>query len=425
MQLRRQYQFLLLLLIAALLAACTLPVRLDVSAAKAVSVNNFAEQLGTALVQHDYARLQKAMGDNFVMASWGSDSRTVPPAVALIELRNHYLNAGSAVALPSNVEWTTLLDGQDPLTLWGPQVQAVKALYVTGLGADQQDDALIIVAQQPDGTPYWYSLLVAPGGFQAKVASVAKHAAVVSNTEATGGKTIAIVTSNATSTTASASVQPETATDSRYLVFAPGATEATIRGVLQAQAEKEYLVRALAGQGLTVALASLTGNATFIISGIDDGKTLQDSGKGSKLWRGTIPTTQDYLIKVIAPTVTPFELGVTFDPRQAPTTAEPAPVRLVFGAGSTTTTTTAQVAAPERQRYLVRGVAGQTLQIELTPTQGAAIFAVQGITDGKPLKRLESAVNIWSSPLPVTQDYLITVTPTGATVAYTLALTVQ
>lgn len=421
MHLRRQYQFLLLLLIAALLAACTLPERLDVRAAKAVSVNNFAEQLGTALVQHDYAHLQKAMGADFVMASWGSDSRAVPPAVALIELRNHYLSAGSAVVLPSKVEWATLLDGQDPLTLWGSQVQAVKALYVTGLGADQQVDALLIVAQQPDGTPYWSSMLVAPGGFQAKGASVAKHAAVVPNTEATVGKTSAMVTT----ATASPSAQEETATDSRYLVFAPGATEATVRGVLPAQAEKEYLVRALEGQGLTVALASLTGNATFTISGVADGKALQGSGKGSKLWRGTIPATQDYLIKVMAPAVTPFELVTTFDPRQAPTAAEPTPVRLVFGAGSTTTTTTAQVAAPERQRYLVRGVAGQTLQIELAPTRGAAIFAVQGVTDGKPLKRLESAVNTWSSPLLVTQDYLITVTPTGATVEYTLALTVQ
>lgn len=421
MRLRRQWRFLLLLLVLSLLlSACTLPLPLDVSAAKAVSINDFAEQLGTALVQHDYAQLQSAMGDDFVMAAWGAEGREVPSAVAIIQLRNHYLSAGSAAAIPSNVDWVELLDGRDPLTLWGPQTQAVKAIYVTGLSAGQQDEALLIVAQKPDGAPYWYSMLVAPGGFHAKVGSVVKHAAVMPNPETITVKAMPVAGSAATT-----SVAPATAGDAHYIVFEPGATEAAVRGVLQAQAQKTYVVRALAGQLFVVEIASPTGQATFTMRGADDEQVLKGAGKGTKLWRGSVPATQDYLITVTAPTVTPFELVTTFDPRQAPTAAEPAPVRLVFAAGATTTTTTAHVAAPERQRYLVRGVAGQTLQIELTPTGGSAIFAVQGVTDGKPLKRLERAANSWSSTLPVTQDYLITVIPTGAAVEYTLALAMQ
>ena len=422
MRLRRQGRFLLLLLVLSLgLAACTLPMRLDVSAAKAVSVNDFAEQLGTALVQQDYTQLQSAMGRDFVLANWGSEGRAVPPAVAIIQLRNHYLSAGSAAALPTKVDWPKLLDGHDPLTLWAPQVQAAKAIYVTGLGADQQAEALLIVAQQADGTPYWYSMLVAPDGFLADVGTVAKNAAVVPTSGLAAVKTRAVAATDAVT----APVRSAAAIDSRYLVFEPGATTAAGRGVLQAQAAKEYLVRALAGQLVIVELASPTGGATFTIRGVDDDQVLEGIDKETKWWRGSVPTTQDYLITVTAPAVTPYELTITFDPRQAPTMAEAAPVRLVFAAGSSTTTTTAHVAAPERQRYLVRGVAGQTLQIALTPTGGSAIFAVQGVTDGKPLKRLESAATTWSSPLPVTQDYLITVTPTGAAVAYTLALAVE
>lgn len=421
MRLRRPTWFLLSLLVLSLwLSACTLPMRLDVSAAKAVSVNDFAEQLGAALVQQDYTYLESAMGRDFVLANWGSEGRAVPPAVAIIQLRNHYLRAGSAAVIPSKVDWTTLLDGQDPLTLWAPQGRAAKALYVTGLGADQQAEALLLVAQQTDGKPYWSSMLVAPSGFQANVGTVAKNAAVVPNT-LSAGKTIAVVDAGAPTT----AVQAETAIDARYVVFAPSATTAAVRGVLQAQAQKEYLVRALAGQLVIVELASPTGGATFTISGVDDGQVLEGSNKATKLWRGHVPTTQDYLITVTAPAVTPYELAITFDPRQAPTTAEAAPVRLVFAAGASSATTTAHVAAPERQRYLVRGVAGQTLEIALTPTGGSAIFAVQGVTDGKPLKRLESTETTWSSTLPVTQDYLITVTPTGAAVEYTLALAVQ
>lgn len=421
MRLQRQGRFLLSLLVLSLwLSACTLPMRLEVSAAKAVSINDFAEQLGTALVQHDYAQLQSAMGHDFVLANWGSEGRAVPPAVAIIQLRNHYLSAGSAAALPNKVDWTKLLDGHDPLTLWDRQVQAAKAIYVTGLGADQQDEALLIVAQQADGTPYWSSMLVAPGGFPANVDTIAKNAAVVPATALAMVKTSAV-----TADTVTASVRSAAAIDSRYIVFEPGATTAAVRGVLPAQASKEYLVRALAGQLVIVELASPTGGATFTISGVDDGQVLNGSDKETKLWRGSVPSTQDYLITVTAPAVTPYELAITFDPRQAPTTAEAAPVRLIFAAGSSTATTTDHVAAPERQRYLVRGVAGQTLQIALTPTDGSAIFAVQGVTDGKPLKRLANTETRWSSTLPVTQDYLITVTPTGAAVAYTLALAVE
>jgi hypothetical protein len=49
-------------------------------------------------------------------------------------------------------------------------------------------------------------------------------------------------------------------------------------------------------------------------------------------------------------------------------------------------------------------------------------FAIQGVTDGKPLKRLETITQSWSKPLPMTQDYLITVTTSGAMAEYTLEL---
>ncbi|MCE7989203.1 MAG: hypothetical protein DYG89_49245 [Caldilinea sp. CFX5] len=414
MHLRRPIQQLLtLLLLTIFLTACTLPIRLDPQALKTVSVDVFADQLRTALVLQDYHQLQQLMGSPFIMAGWQAEGKEVPPAVAIVQLRNHYLSDGSAVEVPTKVAWRDLLGDNDPLTLWGPAVPAVKALYVTGLSDHGQDEALLIVAQQPDGAPYWHSMVVAPGGFHAKPASANESTTTLVST-ASADKQAALT---------AASVAPADAFP--RLTFNTSATAASVRGVLAAESEQHYLVRALAGQQLMVELASTTGQATFTIRGAEDGKFLKEGSKALKVWAGTAPTTQDYQITVTAPTTTPFELVAHFDPRQAPVAPLAAPTRLVFAAGANTMTVNGTVAAPEQQRYLLRGVAGRTLQITLTAATKGTTFAVQGVTDGKPLKRLETIAQSWSNALPMTQDYLITVTTSGAATEYTLELGIE
>lgn len=402
-----------LLVLSIFVTACTLPIRLDPQVLKNVSIETFADQLSTALVLQDYNQLQSLMGTPFVMAGWQAEDKAMPPAVAIVQLRNHYLSDGSAATIPAKVAWRDLLGDNDPLTLWGPAVPAVKALYVTGLGADQQDEAVLIVAQQPDGAPYWHSMLVAPGGFRANLESERETTTTLVSTE----------------TVAKSAAQTEvpTAQADRFprLIFTADATAAAVRGILAAQTEQHYLVRALAGQQLRVELASSTGQAVFRIRGMADGKLLKGRSRDVTIWEGTAPTTQDYQITVEAPATTPFELVTHFDPRQAPAAPAPAPTRLLFAAGASTLTVSGTVVAPEEQRYLVRGVAGRTLQIALTATSKGTTFAVQGITDGKPLKRLETVEKSWSGALPLTQDYLVTVTTSGAAVAYTLELAME
>jgi hypothetical protein len=185
------------------------------------------------------------------------------------------------------------------------------------------------------------------------------------------------------------------------------------------------LVRALEGQQLLVNIASTTGQATFTLRGATDGKILTGSSEAMKIWEGVAPATQDYQITVAAPATTPFELVTHFDPRQAPATPVAAPTRLLFAAGANSMTVNGTVAAPEQQRYLLRGVAGRTLQITLNAATKGTTFAIQGVTDGKPLKRLETIAKSWSNTLPMTQDYLITVTTSGAMAEYTLEVVTE
>lgn len=411
MYLRRPNQLLLtLLLLPFFLTACTLPIRLDPQALKTVSVDTFANQLRTALVLQDYEQLQQLMGSPFVMADWQAEGKEMPPAVAIVQLRNHYLSSGSAVAVPTKVAWRDLLGDSDPLAIWGATAPAVKALYVTGLSQHGKDEALLLVAQQPDGAPYWHSMVVAPGGF---------HANPERSTEST---TTLISTTSVDKQTARAEAPAAQADAYPRLTFQTDATAASVRGVLAAESEQHYLVRALEGQQLMVKLASTTGQATFTIRSAEDGKLVKGSSKELKVWEGTAPATQDYQITVTAPATTPFELVTHFDPRQAPVAPLAAPTRLVFAAGVNTMAVNGTVAAPEQQRYLLRGVAGRTLHITLMAATKGTTFAIQGVSDGKPLKRLETITQSWSKTLPMTQDYLITVATSGAEIEYTLEL---
>lgn len=426
MRLRQPIHVLLtLLVLTTLLTACTLPIRLDPQALKTVSADTFADHLRSALLLQDYAQLQHLMGSPFIMADWRAERKEVPPAVAIVQLRNHYLSAGSAVALPAKVAWRDLLGDSDPLTLWGADTPAVKAIYVTGLSADQQDEALLLVAQQPDGALYWHSMVVAPGGFHA---GMEKASAATTAVVATEGKTeeSAADSTEAVAKEAALTEAPVVQADAfPRLTFNANATAATVRGVLAAQVEQHYLVRALEGQQLMVEIASTTGKATFTIRGATDGKILKGDSADVKVWAGMAPATQDYQITVAAPAMTPFELVTHFDPRQAPVAPQAAPTRLLFAAGANTMTVNGTVAPPEAQRYLLRGVAGRTLEIKLAAATKGTTFAIQGVTDGKPLKRLETIAKSWSNTLPMTQDYLITVTTSGAATAYTLEVAVQ
>lgn len=411
MYLRRPNQLLLtLLLLPFFLTACTLPIRLDPQAMKTVSVDTFANQLRTALVLQDYEQLQQLMGSPFVMAGWQAEEKEMPPAVAIVQLRNHYLSSGSAVEVPTKVAWRDLLGDSDPLAIWGATVPAVKALYVTGLSQHGKDEALLLVAQQPDGAPYWHSMVVAPGGFHA-------------NQEKSTESTTTLISTTGPDKQTTHTEAPAAQVDAYpRLTFQADATAASVRGVLAAEGEQHYLVRALEGQQLMVKLASTTGQATFTIRSAEDGKLVKGSSKELKVWEGTAPATQDYQITVTAPATTPFELVTHFDPRQAPVAPLAAPTRLVFAAGVNTMAVSGTVAAPEQQRYLLRGVAGRTLHITLMAATKGTTFAIQGVTDGKPLKRLETITQSWSKTLPMTQDYLITVATSGAEAEYTLEL---
>ncbi len=98
------------------------------------------------------------------------------------------------------------------------------------------------------------------------------------------------------------------------IAFAPGSVSARLEGSISLARENWYVLRASAGQTLTASLDR--SNVGLIIAGLQDSQVL--GGVGSEdivtSWTGTLPTTQDYIIKV-SPVVdsTLYTLDVTVE----------------------------------------------------------------------------------------------------------------
>jgi hypothetical protein len=106
---------------------------------------------------------------------------------------------------------------------------------------------------------------------------------------------------------------------------------------------------------------------------------------------------------------------------------EPAPERIQFAPGETSITLEGMLEPPQRDLYLFRAFAGQRVIIEIVSESNRANFALSGMGDGMPYKRVEDELRSWSAELPTTQDYMLTVAaPADApTTGYRIFLTIE
>lgn len=173
------------------------------------------------------------------------------------------------------------------------------------------------------------------------------------------------------------------------------------------------------GQRLTISVAS-DPNQPLIYHTVQRGDTLSTIARrynisvaavraANGLTSDTIYVGQRLLI--------PNSLGY---PTPTPVPA-PGRERIQFATGATSATVRGTVQFPNRREYLLRALSGQTMRVELISSDASANFAVTGVSDGQPLKRLENRDTVWSGTLPSTQDYLLQVTtPNNYAVSYEL-----
>jgi hypothetical protein len=97
--------------------------------------------------------------------------------------------------------------------------------------------------------------------------------------------------------------------------FPPGGTTVTLNGALAAYGMSTYVLKAQAGQTMTVVLKTTPAGIGFLVISGADGSVLISDHAGAASWSGLLPTTQDYIIDArTGETAATYTLQVTIPP---------------------------------------------------------------------------------------------------------------
>jgi uncharacterized protein YgiM (DUF1202 family) len=121
----------------------------------------FDQGLADAIVSQDLPGVRARMGERFLLGYWRSEGRELTPDEALAELKQNYFTHGADPVTDFSIDVSSLLEGSNPLTFFGPD--AVRAFHVTGLGPSTGQQGIAAIARDPDtGRRYWRGLLLLP-----------------------------------------------------------------------------------------------------------------------------------------------------------------------------------------------------------------------------------------------------------------------
>lgn len=123
-------------------------------------ISGFEDRLMMALTQRNPEQLRALMDNNFIIAHWQSEGSTYPADEGITQLLDNYLRSNMPVTL-SEYEG---LPGFEVQSMVGPEAIFEKAFLVNNWGAEGQDSALLIIVRRENGSFYWHSVLVVPGG---------------------------------------------------------------------------------------------------------------------------------------------------------------------------------------------------------------------------------------------------------------------
>ena len=198
------------------------------------------------------------------------------------------------------------------------------------------------------------------------------------------------------------------------ILFAPGATQATIEGDLPGDGRALYAMGVAAGQFVEMnATADTRGQGLrFSIVGAD-GVVVKSMGEAHV--RTVVPSTQDYYVELVSDVgATSYRLSVLI------------PVRIRFAPGATSATVSGSLEEGQMRHYVLRALAGQRMIVAPQATMGQVALVITG-ADGQVLLsgRAGPPGGVFDGILPISQDYLITVQARGGIGAdYTVEITI-
>jgi hypothetical protein len=191
--------------------------------------------------------------------------------------------------------------------------------------------------------------------------------------------------------------------------FDPGTTSATLSGRLTQHQNRDYILRAMAGQLMEIEVLPAN-SVQLTIYGVDGTVLRSGMGEGSS-FRGELPSGQDYIVTLRAgPQEVSYTMNVII------------PRRINFQRGAISGTEYGWVGANKSQYYVLRAMKDQTMQVEVTPGEGLQLVIYSA--DGTVLK---TGVGEWPSfkgILPGTQDYVLVLKAGANPARYKLVVTI-
>lgn len=201
------------------------------------------------------------------------------------------------------------------------------------------------------------------------------------------------------------------------IYFAPGATSAVVGGNLSGGEVARYVLRAIAGQLMTVQATS--NGAPVIVTIFDPNRNIMGYGSTQEQWSGILPITGDYGFNVYPP---PYAASVDYQIRieitytsQPTPTAQPtaAPERIQFAPGAVSAQVTGYLASGTSKAYVLGARAGQVMTVASWSSGGPFRVTIADAT-GMQLGTANQGES-WSGVLPRNGDYRITLqSPAGA-----------
>lgn len=197
--------------------------------------------------------------------------------------------------------------------------------------------------------------------------------------------------------------------------FASGTDNATVQGTFTPGSDDHYVLRARAGQSMTLA-GAFGGLAVSVLA--PDGSPLPGGPADSITYQ--LPATGDYTITIgqRRGEATTYSFTVTIPARGNGGTAQ----RIQFATGTDNATVHGTFREGQSDRYVLRAAAGQSMFVQLRPEgTGAAlgVFAPDG-------RELPSQPGVdFSAVLPASGDYTIVVGGARGDSSPTYTLTVQ
>jgi hypothetical protein len=198
------------------------------------------------------------------------------------------------------------------------------------------------------------------------------------------------------------------------IAFALGTTSGTYYGSLASGGVQSYVLNAAWNQVMMVNVNSPDNNLYLEIYGQWDGIYLARFSSALTSWRGWLPRTQDYIVKVYnsGGSTENYSLFVEI------------PARIQFARGAYSGSVYGRGSAAQTISYVLYAFAGQTMTATLYSSTSSVYLSIYGFSGGQSLVTSSSANTTWTGTLPQTQEYIIDAVQNGSWVDFTLTVTI-